>query len=74
MRRISNIGKPYPNRRRERDVNELLLSIEQQRDWLLSSIITMEALARAGTLSNENVIEITKATLAKISAPAPTPC
>lgn len=43
-------------------------------DWLLSSIIALDALARGGKLSNENVLEITKATLARVptvSRPAP---
>lgn len=35
-------------------------------DWLLSSIIALDALARGGKLSNENVLEITKATLARV--------
>lgn len=41
-------------------------------DWLLSSIIALDALARGGKLSNENVLEITKATLARVP-PVPRP-
>jgi hypothetical protein len=43
--------------------------MEQQRDYLLSTILSLDALARAGKLTNENVVEITKHTLKRLSAP-----
>ncbi len=39
---------------------------DKQRDFLLSVILSLDTLARAGKLTNENVLEVTTSALAKI--------
>ncbi|WP_024337966.1 hypothetical protein [Bradyrhizobium japonicum] len=42
------------------------LKREQERDFLLSSIISLESLAKGGKLTNENVLEVTRHILSRI--------
>ena len=44
---------------------------EQERDFLLSSIITIFTLAKAGSLTNENVLAITTQVLGRIEPAQP---
>ncbi|HKY85828.1 MAG TPA: hypothetical protein VJL90_03605 [Pseudorhodoplanes sp.] len=44
---------------------------EQERDFLLSSILSLESLAKGGKLTNENVLAVTTHVLGRIKPSAP---
>lgn len=44
---------------------------EQERDFLLSSILSLEALAKGGKLTNENVLAVTSHVLSRIKPAEP---
>ena len=45
----------------------LVKSAAKEGDWLLSSLLTIEGLAKVGNISSENLSKIVRATLQKIS-------
>jgi hypothetical protein len=49
------------------------MSTEQQRDWLLSAVISLDILAKARLLTNEQILSIVKFTLDRLSDVYPLP-